>query len=169
MLRIYKEFSNLDFGELMTVYSQSNQENAAEYYPDLQESLAMLCTEQDFLAYLTDVFFRTEGVFYAVWEQNGVYVSALRMEPYRDGYLLAALETNPFHRRNGYATALLKAVLAYIHEREIHTVYSHVSKRNTASLRTHITCGFQRILEHAVYIDGSVRQDSCTMCYKIVI
>ena len=166
MLRIYREFSNLDFGKLMTVYSQSNQENAAEYYPDLQESLAMLCAEQDYLTYLTDVFFRTEGAFYAVWEQNGVYVSALRMEPYRDGYLLEALETHPFHRRNGYATVLLMAALAYIHERENHTVYSHVSKRNTASLRTHITCGFQRILEHAVYIDGSVRQDSCTMCYK---
>lgn len=163
MLSIFKEFRKIDFGKLMTVYSQSNQENAVEFYPNEQVNLAILCVEQDFLTYLREDFFLQEGAFYAVWEREGVYISALRMEPYKDGLLVEALETVPQFRRQGYATALLKAVLEHLEKQKFCVVYSHVNKRNTASLKTHAACGFQRILEYASYIDGSVRQDSCTM------
>jgi len=167
MLKIFREFRKIDFRMLMTVYAQSNQENAEEYYPDEQRSVALLCVEQDFLTYLKEDFFSTEGAFYAVWEQEGAYISALRMEPYKHGLLLEALETSRQHRQKGYATMLLRAVLKYLETQGACTVYSHVSKRNAASLSTHAACGFQRILEHAAYIDGSVRHNSCTMCYEI--
>lgn len=167
MLKIFKDFAKLDFGKLMTVYSQNNQENAKECYPNEHAGLAALCAEQDFLSYLKDIFFRTEGAFYAVWEQDGAYVSALRLEPYKNGLLLEALETAPQYRNSGYASSLMCAVLQFLADTDTACVYSHVNKRNTISLRTHTSCGFSHILEHAVYIDGSVNQDSCTLCYYL--
>jgi RimJ/RimL family protein N-acetyltransferase len=119
--------------------------------------------EQDFYQYLRECFFTTEGAIYALWSPAGEYVSALRLEPYQDGLLLEALETAPGQRRKGYAADLITAVLQMVGETK---VYSHVSKRNTASLRTHEKCGFHRVLEHAVYADGSVLTTSCTFCSK---
>lgn len=167
MLRIYNELQKINFGKLMEVYTQSNLENATELYPEEQSNLAVLCVEQDFLTYLREVFFQTKGAFYAVWEEDGAYISALRMEPYRNGLLLEALETAPQYRQRGYATLLLRSVLKHLRLQDVHKIYSHVNKRNWASLRTHAACGFQRVQEYASYIDGSLRRDSCTLCYCI--
>lgn len=166
MLKIITTLEQLHFGNLMYVYEESNLENAGVFFPDMDFNLAVLNTEQNFYAYLRDIFFTTEGAFYAVWEQKGAYVCALRMEPYQDGLLLEALETAPLQRKKGYATDLLKAVCAYLKRRGCCVIYSHVSKDNAASLRAHAACGFHRLLEYAVYIDGSVRMDSCTLCMK---
>ena len=76
--------------------------------------------------------------------------------------LLEALETAPEQRRKGYATALIRAALAQVGTVKI---YSHVGKRNEASLKTHIACGFRRISEQAVYADGSVNDRCCTLLY----
>ena len=46
-------------------------------------------------------------------------------------------------------------------------VYSHVGKRNAGSLKVHERCGFRRISEQAVYIDGSVNGKCCTLCYQV--
>ena len=45
-------------------------------------------------------------------------------------------------------------------------LYSHVEKNNKSSLAVHQKCSFQRISEHAVYIDGSVSNSACTLCYE---
>ena len=163
MLVIAKSLGALNFGQLMAVYEQSNRENGAEFWPDLSEGQQILRVEQDFYQYLRECFFTTEGAVYALWSPAGEYVSALRLEPYQDGLLLEALETAPGQRRKGYAADLITAVLQMVGETK---VYSHVSKRNTASLRTHEKCGFHRVLEHAVYADGSVLTTSCTFCSK---
>lgn len=165
MLKIYTSIQGLDFGQLMAVYAQSNLENALELYPHEESNVAIMRVEQDFYCFLKEDFFETQGAFYAVWEHNGRYVSALRMEPYRDGNLLEALETAPAQRRKGYAKALIKAVTSYLREQSNRKVYSHVNKKNHASLKAHEACGFNRILEYAVYIDGSVMQNSCTLQY----
>ena len=81
-----------------------------------------------------------------------------------DGLLLEALETAPACRRHGYAAALVRAVMEVYGEKKI---YSHVSKRNTPSLRVHEKCGFRRIAEHAVYADGSVMQNHVTFCSRV--
>ncbi|MBE6959508.1 MAG: GNAT family N-acetyltransferase [Ruminococcaceae bacterium] len=154
---------DLSFGQLMAVYEESNRQNGQEFWPELPEGQQLLRAEQEFYQYLREVFFRTEGAVYAFWSENDRYVSALRLEPYQDGLLLEALETAPDHRRKGYAAALIRAVLE---QRENIKIYAHIHKKNTPSLRTHESCGFRRILEHAVYIDGSVRSDSCTYCYE---
>lgn len=162
MLLIAKSLRELSFGALMEVYIEGNRENGEENWPQLEENEQLLRAEQDFYQYLKQVFFPVTGAVYAVWEEKGKYISALRLEPYKDGLLLEALETAPEMRRKGYAEKLLRAVQARCGDTKI---YSHVGKWNDASLRVHEKCGFRRVLEYAVYIDGSVNSRSCTMVY----
>lgn len=164
MLKIAEKLNELDFGQLMAVYEEGNLENGAEFWPELPRGQQILRAEQVFYQYLRECFFTTEGAICALWVIGGQYVSALRLEPYQDGMLLEALETAPEHRHKGYASKLIRAVLEQVGNQK---VYSHVAKRNAASLRTHEKCGFHRILEHALYADGSVLTSSCTFCSQI--
>lgn len=153
MLYIATSLQQLRFGQLMEVYLESNLEKA--------ERIGLLQAEQDFYQYLDECFFPTPGAVYAVWVEGNEYISALRLEPYKDGLLLAALETAPRHRRKGYAKKLIDAVLAeFSHQ----SIYSHVRKPNTASLSVHERCGFRKIADTAVYIDGSVDDRAVTLC-----
>ena len=149
----------------MGVYEESNALNGAERYPEQPFNVQLREAELDFYQYLSDVFFRQANSFYGVWVEHGIYVSALRIEPYLDGFLLCALETSPVARCNGYACRLISAVIQYLAEQGSGILYSHVSKRNTASLHTHFKCGFQVIKDHAVYSDRSVH----TNCYTLSI
>lgn len=153
----------LRFGQLMEVYREGNLENGAEFWPSLPQPQQLLHAEQEFYAYLQQVFFAVSGACYYVWEEDGRYVSALRVEPYRDGLLLQALETLPSLRRCGYAAKLISAVQQRHADEKI---YSHVGKRNTASLAVHTRCGFQRISEMAVYLDGSANDRCCTLLWQ---
>ena len=161
MLLIVGSMKELNFAQLMDVYIEGNRENAAESYPSLPEGQGLLQAEQDFYQYLRYDFFGAVGAYYAVWIEDGGYVSALRIEPYKDGVLLAGLETAPCQRNKGYAESLVRQVL-----REEKKVYSHVSKQNAASLRVHEKCGFRRVSEQATYIDGSVNSKCCTLLYE---
>lgn len=163
MLKIAKSLNELSFSSLMEVYIGGNQENGQDNYPEEPEGRRLMLAEQDFYSYLSQVFFRTEGAVYLIWEERGRCVSALRLEPYQDGLLLEALETAPEQRRRGYAKALLQAALREFGGVKI---YSHVHKRNTASRRVHEACGFRKILDHAVYADGSVLHSSVTYCHE---
>ena len=166
MLSVYHRLQDLDFTQLMGIYSEGNKENAVDQYAGYDLNVAILNVEQDFYCYLKDVFFLTPGAFYAVWQERGIYFSALRMEPYRDGLLLEALETHPERRKRGYAKKLISAVLEQLKDKNIPMVYAHIHKRNLASLRTHLSCGFSRISELAIYIDGSINDRCCTMQYR---
>ena len=165
MLLIAKSLKDLRFSELMQVYEQSNLE-AAEERKNLPPMFALQLAEQDFRQYLQEVFFPTPGALCCIWEENGRYVSALRLEPYRDGLLLAALETAPVFRKQGYASILIRAVQQYLAACGGANIYSHVNKQNTASVRTHEKCGFHVISDCAVYLNGSVDYRSCTFLYE---
>lgn len=165
MLILAASLRQLRFGELMEVYSDSNEEKASDW-PDLPHGFALLLAEQDFRQYLNEVFFRTNGAVCAVWEASGKYVSALRLEPYQDGLLLEALETAPSFRKKGYASALIREVQRYLAEKGSVKLYSHVNKRNIPSLKTHEKCGFSIISDRAVYINGSVDYRSATLLYE---
>lgn len=167
MLIIAKSLKELHFGSLMNIYTETNLKNGARGWPDEPEPRQIMLAEQDFYRYLLECFFETAGAVYAIWMEDGKYVSALRLEPNRDGLLLEALETVPEERGKGYASALIRAVQAWLREQGSVKLYSHVSKRNVASLKTHESCGFHRIREYAVYIDGSVSQEACTLCYEV--
>lgn len=159
MLLIAEKLHQLHFGKLMEVYAEGNRENGAHYYPNLSENRRILEAEQDFYRYLKDVFFATDGAFYAVWEENGQYFCALRLEPYRDGLLIEAVETAPEHRRKGYACRLMQEVFQYLGKG---VVYVHIDKGNIPSTKLHEKMGFLKELDYAVYIDGSVHQGSRT-------
>lgn len=163
MLIVVRNLRDLSFSQLMDVYEEGNRENAEEFWPNMEENQRQICAEQEFYQYLKQIFFPTENAWYCIWEEKGQYVSALRLEPYRDGLLLEALETAPAERRKGYAGKLIQAVQERFAQEKI---YSHVSKRNIPSLRTHEVCGFRKIAENAVYADGSVTSHSCTLCWE---
>ncbi len=160
MLLQTNALKHLRFASLMEVYEEGNRENGLDQYPHLSRPEQILAAERDFYQYL-ELFFSTEGSRYLIWQLGGCYVSALRLEPYQDGLLLEALETKPSERRKGYAVELINAVIGSLNISEF-PVYSHISKWNKASIRTHEKCGFERILDYCVYIDGSVNQNAYT-------
>ena len=155
MLRIFHSMKIMSFSSLVDVYSESLFKT--------DSSLQRIQTEQDFYSYLKNVFFRDSASFYAVWDVQGQYISALRIEPYRDGVLLEALETAPDARGCGYATKLLAQTICYLSENGIKYVYSHVDKNNIASLRVHEKCGFDVFSSTATFIDRSFSSSSYTL------
>ena len=162
MLILAKSLRQIRFGELMEVYADSNAEKTSDW-PNLPHGYALTLAEQDFRQYMDEVFFKTTDALCAIWEENRKYVCALRLEPYKDGLLLEGLETHPDHRKKGYAAMLITAVQQHLGTVKI---YSHVDKRNVASLKTHKKCGFRKISDHAVYINGSVDYRCCTLLYQ---
>ena len=165
MLIIAKSMRDLRIGELMEVYAQSNLEKTSDW-PNLPKGFALQLAEQDFRQYLQEVFFRTQGAICGIWQVNGKYVSALRLEPYRDGLLLEGLETAPDFRRKGYAAMLIQAVQQFLREQGAVKLYSHVEKRNIASLNTHFSCDFQIVSDCAVYINGNMDYRCYTLVYE---
>lgn len=162
MLLVVNSMRELNVEKLMAVYVQSNRESGASRWrwecSERQQELA----EQAFYDYLHDVFFPTPGARYAVWIAGNQYVSALRLEPYGDGFLLEGLETIPGCRGRGYASKLISAV----QERIAQPVYSHVDKRNVPSLAVHHSCGFRILRDSAVLVDGTVSSRACTFVWN---
>ena len=163
MLLIIGKINDLRFTDLMEVYIESNTANGIEKYPYLSSFEQLREAETDFYQYLSSVFFRQQAAIYFIWEEDGRYLSALRIEQYDDGLLLCGLETVPSARGQGYAFNLISAVLSHLAEHGSGTIYSHVSKKNLASLKAHEKCGFQIMKEYAVYSDGSVLHNSYTL------
>ena len=167
MLKLVHTISALSFSQLMNVYVESNTESGFDLYGQHLEFERLHLVESDFFHYLKSVFFRQEKSFYAIWEEGGRYVSAVRVEPYLDGFLLCALETCPQERCKGFAGKLILSICDYLSAMGADAIYSHVSKENIASLRVHMRCGFEIVENHAVFTDGSVSQNSCTLVYKM--
>ena len=83
----------LNTEQLIAVYDESIRENSERFLISKWQG------EDAFLSYLEEDFFRQKSAFYAIWLVENSYQSALRLEPYRDGLLLEALETAPNARR----------------------------------------------------------------------
>ena len=162
MLKVFDNLGDIDFRQLMNVYAEGNRINGEEFYSKCSENLRILYAEQDFYNYLVE-FFKERSARYAVWEHEGSYMSALRIERYSDGLLLSALETLPSHRRKGFASSLIAATLKYLRTDGRGILYSHVNKRNFASLNGHKKCGFEIISDRAVYLDGTTVTEAYTL------
>lgn len=158
--------SEVNFGYLMEVYKEQNENDGRARYPNKAQGEQLRNTEQDFYHYLNTVFFRQKDSYYAVWEVNEHYFSALRIEPYSNGLLLCALETEPEKRRHGYAISLIHELQDYLAQQGTGMLYSHISKKNTASLNLHLQCGFQYFKDYAVLADGSVSHSYYTLLYQ---
>ena len=123
MLLRFDRLSKINFSQLMAVYAEGAAENGREFYPDLPAHQQIFRAEQDFYAYLQTGFFTEPQDVYCIWEENGVYISALRLQQYQDGLLLEALETHPSFRKQGYAKLLMQTVLEELKPAK---VYSHI-------------------------------------------
>ena len=100
--------------------------------------------------------------------EDGLWVSALRLLPLGEPntWLIGALETHPDHRRKGYAARLITDMVQYLEENHgAITLFSGIGKRNTASLQTHLRCGFIREKETWTE-DGKTFDHHCTMAYR---
>jgi len=165
MLKMIDSLSELDFRQLMDLYAETNMFDGKAAYPEHLEGLQVLYAEQDFYIYLEE-FFSEPTAKYAIWIVNGSYMSALRIERYNDGILLNALETAPRARNMGYAKKLILSVLDHLRCDGHGVLYSHVNKQNAASLKLHLSCGFQIISDTAEFLDGSIRPDSYTFALE---
>lgn len=145
MLKLIHSMAELDSEQLLEIYKEHNWD------------------ELDFLSYLREDFFLQRDAIYAVWEEDSRYRSAVRLERCQDGVLLHSLETASADRRKGYAYNLLIHFLEYLRATGCSCVYSHVEKRNKASLLLHKKCGFEIISDSATYLDGTVTQYSYTL------
>ena len=146
MLKIVSSIAELNIDQYLAVYRQSNQDFKAD---------------EQMLTYLREDFFSIKGAVCALWVVNGRYVTALRLEPHKNGYLITALETAPQDRRKGYAKSLLQAVM----RKYCLPIYSHVAKNNKPSLHLHLVCGFQVYADCATLLDGTVSQNYSTLLY----
>ena len=164
MLKLISSMSQMDPRQLMAVYRESNLKNAKRRYKECTDEMALAREEEDFLNYLREDFFRVKGTLYALWVADGVYKAALRVEPYRDGFLLEALETAPNARRKGYARALMDGIADHLRASGCRCIYSHIHKGNMPSLGVHNQCGFRVIADTAALLDGTVTGRYCTMC-----
>lgn len=162
MLTIITRSEDLPFSSLMEVYEQSNRTHGANKYPhrDANEQLAL--AEQDLYEYLHDSLLNKTAIV-ALWSSEGRCVAALRLEQYRDGLLLTSMETRPIDRKKGYATELVRAVVAAFVDQKI---YSHIYSSNHASVALHEKCGFCRIASFAEFLDGSISNQAYTYLYQ---
>ncbi|MBO4471181.1 MAG: GNAT family N-acetyltransferase [Clostridia bacterium] len=148
MLRKITEYRDLDERKLMDVYSESNYENTDYFFPEeTDKEKAVRQVEAGFLDFLKNDFFSKPEAAVWVYEESGTWFSALRTCRVRDVYFLEALETRPDQRKKGYAALLLSAVADALKKQGPFRLYDCVSKRNTASLKTHEKCGFRIVSE----------------------
>ena len=156
MLRVFSSSKELYIGKIMMLYSEEREEFSQN----------TLKTEQDFYRFVID-FLKDKHCCYWVWEIDGVYVAAMRTEPYRDGILLTGLVTEPAFRRKGYAKLLITQTVQCLKEQNCKVVYSHIQKDNIPSSHTHYACGFKLLHQHAVLLDGSVNSHYYTFSYEL--
>lgn len=166
MLKLIKHFDELNVAQLVSVYAESIALDGKRQYPDLPENLQILQAEQDFYAFL-DCFFHEPHAVYAIWDADGGYKAALRLEEYEDGLLMSGLETASWARGRGYAAMLVEGVIAELAAMDDMKLYSHVELSNLPSMALHIKCGFHQILDYAVYLDGTIKRNACTFCMHI--
>lgn len=93
----------------MDLYRESNEENIAFFYPQMQDKREALAkVERDYLSYIKNAFFSSEGNAYVIYESENIWLSALRLYRLQEGfYYIEALETHPQYRRKGYGARLL--------------------------------------------------------------
>ncbi|MBQ3251773.1 MAG: GNAT family N-acetyltransferase [Oscillospiraceae bacterium] len=151
MLLKFQKIRKVDIAQIFRVYRESIDR---EY----RDSKDCNCPEEAFYEDLRH-FFSVSGAILGVWCADGVYMASLRLEPYRDGYLISCLETAPNCRRRGYASMLLSQLM----EQFPGSYYAHIDKKNRPSLLLHAKLGFEVISDHAVYVDGSVFTSSYTL------
>ncbi len=144
---------------LGALYAEDIEKERKRNYKDFSLTEGLLRAQEDYFQYLREMFFSQYGGKLFVYEEEGRYLSGVRMEPFRDGVLLSCLVTSPEARRKGYAYNLLHFALEMINGT---SVYAHIHSRNIASIRLHEKLGFSVLHDYAYMLDGSLRSDHFT-------
>ena len=141
--------NGIDDNKLMAIYVEDNFENTDYFYPEITDKTeALKKVEHDFCNYIKTEFLNGTNTYF-VWENDGIWVSALRLYYIKDNiYFLEALETAPDFRKKGYATQLLTAVINDLKTKGTFKICVCVGKNNIASLNTHKKCGFNIVSEN---------------------
>ena len=162
LLRI-SQYKELDGRKLMDIYAESNLENTDYFFPDITDKKeAVRKVEEGFLDFLRNEFFAQPGNVYWILEVDGLWVSAIRTSRIKDDvYYPEALETRPDFRRKGYGSRLLGEVLDSLKADGPFVMYNCVSKRNTASLKTHEKCGFRIVSDRGYDYLSEEYDDHC--------
>lgn len=161
MLIVANSLRDLSIGQLMRLYESDHLARGRQQWPDEPEPRQLALAEEEAIDALRR-FFWLPGTALYLWQVDGRYRSALQLEPYRDGMLLTALTTALADTGRGYASALLAAVL----ERQCCPVYSHIDNHNRSSIHVHEKCGFVKISDTAILLDGSASAHMSTYRYK---
>lgn len=166
MLLKITSISGIDKRKFLGIYSESTAENAAEFFPGDPADSALEKAEEGFIEFLS-VFFSSPGNTYWILEEDGIWVCAFRTSLISPGfYYLEALETCPDSRRRGYAAKLIRAVTSELSRQGAFIIRDCVGKRNTASVQTHLSCGFRIVSDKGTnYLDGTSSGRSYGMEY----
>ncbi|MBR3241928.1 MAG: GNAT family N-acetyltransferase [Parasporobacterium sp.] len=161
-------FEEIDQHQLMDLYAEGNAENTDYFYPEMADKKAAISkVEDDFLNYIRTEFLGG-GNTYWVLEADGRWISALRLYPLeQEFYYLEALETHPAFRQQGYASKLLNAVISELKKTGSFVLCDCVSKKNMASIQTHLKCGFIIASEDGIdYLTGEADSRDYGMRYE---
>lgn len=172
MMRLLEFYTleSLDFSKLMEVYRESNEDNVSYFYPeetDLDKGRHLV--EQKFYDYLKTGFYNKPGNRYYVLEDNGEWLSAIRLFPVEgkdNNFFAEALETMPSQRRKGYARKMMELLFEKLGSEGFFEITDTVNKSNEASLRFHLNCGFEIFKDPACCVlNGNVDEKAFTMRY----
>lgn len=159
MIIIADKINKFEFSKIVDLYADDLEVSRKRKYGTMPEYEGKIFAEQDYYLYLKDVFFsEIKGRLY-ILEENGRYISAACIEPFKDGFLLNSLVTAKDFRKKGYAQQLL--VAAFENLKDV-PLYSHVHIKNAASIHLHEKLGFDSLHQYAHMLDGSVRSDHYT-------
>lgn len=141
---------------VQSVYPEGCLDNARWNHPDCGDlTEAIWEQEQGFVGFLKE-FLAEERNRYFVWEEDGQWVSALRLTKLPECEYLEALETAPVHRKKGYGEKLIRAVVDALRQDGSVVIRDNVSKKNLPSLAIHKKCGFIIEEENGTnYLDGT--------------
>lgn len=169
MLIYITEPSEIDCDKLMAIYRESNGANAKIFFPQIKNAAkARKKAETAYCDYIEKEFLSGKNA-YCILEENGAWVSALRLYKIDGGfYFIEALETAPKFRCKGYAEKLLNELIEKLKNTENCKIYDCVSKKNTASLRVHEKCGFKIVDENAFdYLQQKIDEQSYGFEYSV--
>ena len=161
MLILAHNRDELRMTELAELYGNDLQVPWQDDLPEEPDAESLAQLRGEFTVYLSARFFSKPEIlpgirpFYAVWEVEGNYVSALRVHVYSQGLSLEALCTAAGERGKGYATELLKATAAHLARLGHFDLYALVPKHGKQVQRILQSAGFVRILDYGT------RQDPC--------
>lgn len=162
-------FDDLNMDQLNKIYTESSVENAPHFFPNEKDIYkAIQLYEEGFREYLKDDFYSQTGRTYWVWQEDNQWVSALRTTFIKDNlYYIEALETNPQYRKQGYAGKLLLTVIEAFKAKGAFELCDCVSKKNIASLKTHLKAGFSTVSDTGFdYLQNEYNDQDYGMSYK---